>query len=275
MRTQYLFALGLVLSTGCSLVVADEVGDLRQDQNSKRDVRVTLLDMDPHIGQHMDVQIVLPETAAAEAQIQARAILDPTPVPCFELSWQLGAPLAASRVDFYADLNGDGAISDPGDDHLWRRELTDQMDGTGVLSFVHDVSFDDIRINGARGRGPSLEVTLTGIDEHDGRLAVVVLSRQFREEAGQPLQESVVGIGVTSVASGMMNITIPGVLDAGDDHRLEIDFGEGTLTCRGSVTAPTGTGDTLTVDSLDDLDCAVVTDRRIVFRDLSDDAICR
>lgn len=265
----------LALTTGCSLVVADGVADLTTSLNGKRDVRVTMLDLDPHVGQYLDFQVIEPgdpTDATSFPQLEARAVIDPLPTPCFEILWPRGSSLGATRLDFYADLNLDGVLSAPGDDHVWRRELTNEADGTGTHRFIHDINFDDIRSSQATATGVDVEVALTGIDAQNGQIAIVTLIRDFRDAPELPQQESVFGIGVVgAVEAGMMNITIPGLLDASGDHRIELDFGEGAMTCRREFTAPASGA--FVVDSLDAFDCGV-TDRHIVFRDIAD-AMCR
>ncbi len=259
----------LSLVGGCSLIVEDGVGGLMTSDNAKRDVRITMIDLDPHEGQYLDFQIIRPadpDLPASVSVVEARAIIDPLPFPCFEIDWPLGASLGATRLDFYADLDMDGTLSAPGDDHVWRRELATEADGTGTFRFIHDVNFDDIRSTLAVATGLDLEVTLTGIDEQNGRLAVVSVLREFRETVELPFQESLSGIGVVgAIEGGLMDITIPGLLDAGEGYQIEIDFGEGAMTCRREFTAP-GSG-AFTVDSLDPFDCTV-TDRHVVFRDV-------
>ena len=254
----------VVLLSGCSLVVAGEVDNLNLNSNAKRTVRMRLLDMDPHIGQFNDIQIINPMTN----QIEARAILDPLPTGCFELVWPLGASVVANRIDFYADLNMDRMLSMPGDDHLWRRTMMEGEDGEGFHLFIHDVMFDDIRESPGTALGADLDIALTGVDEHDGRLVTVTAIRRFRESDGSPLVESVFGIIIVgAVEGGVVNARLPGMLDSGGDHIIEIDFGEGATTCRGEFVAPAGG---LTISDLSGLDCTV-TDRHMVFRDVTDE----
>lgn len=273
------FVLALTALTGCSLVVDGEVGDLDVNLNAKRDIEVTLFDFDPHIGQRNDIAIVRPldpeNEPLGDAQLEARAVIDPLPVPCFTLLFENGASFSANRVDFYADLDMNGVISDPGDDHLWIRELElDQDTGTGSLRFIHDVMFDDLNDIEISRVGPDIELALTGLDAQEGQLVTIAVSRQFRETLDSPQQRTVVGIGVVgAVTGGNVNIAIPGILDAGSPHTVEIDFGEGTMTCRREVMAPLGAADTLTIDSIDPFDCSV-TDRSMVFIDQTD-AMCR
>ncbi len=274
MSARYALVAVATALCGCSLLVDGEVGDLVPNLNAKRDIRVTLLDMDPHIGQYNDVQIVRPGDPAdptSRSEVEARAILDPLPTGCFELLWPLGASLAATRVDFYADLDMDGMISPPGEDHLWRRELTTAENGEGQLEFIHDVMFDDIGADPALEPLGPLTVDLTGVDEHEGRLLVVTVTRDFRESPGAPVQRTTPGILVVgAVTGGLISKELPGVLDQGSDYTVDFDFGEGAVVCRGIITADASGA---TISSLDGFDCTV-TDRRMVFRDVSAERRC-
>ncbi|MCB9594987.1 MAG: hypothetical protein H6719_19855 [Sandaracinaceae bacterium] len=274
MNARIAIALALTLSTGCSLIVEDEVRDLQPNLNGKRDVRVTLIDMNPHIGQYNDIQIIRPgdpDDPTSRSEVEARAIINPLPTGCFELFWPLGASFAANRVDFYADLNMDGMLSAPGEDHLWRRELVDSGDGEASLEFIHDVMFDDIGADPAAEPLSDLIVNVTGQEAHDGQLLVISVTRDFRESPGAPAQQTTPGIMVIgAVAGGTISETLPGVLDQGSEYTLDFDFGEGATICRGRITADAAGA---TVDSLDGWDCTV-TDRRMVFRDVTSERRC-
>src|SRR5690606_23186877 len=132
----------LVLTAGCSVIVGDEVGDLRPDLNAKRDVTVSLRDFGPHVDQLLDVQIVTPGVPPEIAPlVSARVMVDAVPSDCVDMRLRRGAPFVASRVDFYADLNMNGRLDPPSaGDHSWRRPL----DENGQLVFIHDVMFDDL-----------------------------------------------------------------------------------------------------------------------------------
>ncbi|MCA9607118.1 MAG: hypothetical protein KC619_16040 [Myxococcales bacterium] len=274
MKSRLLLVLIAGLVGGCSLLVEGEVKDLEPNLNAKRDVRVTMLDMNPHIGQLFDVQIIRPGdpmVATSRSQIEAHAVIRPLPTPCFELNWPLGTSLGATRVDFYADLNMDGMVSPPGDDHLWRRDLMEEPDGTGFIDFIHDVMFDDIGADPAIATMADLTIDLTGLDDHEGELLVVSVTRDFRESPGAPVQRSTPGILVVgSIAGGVVSETLTGVLDQGSDYTIDFDFAEGTTVCRNIVTA-NASGATIT--SLDAFDCGV-TNRLVVFRDVSDERRC-
>jgi len=274
-----LFALPVLFAlTGCSLVVDGEVGDLVVDQNARRDIVVSLFDFDPHIGQRNDIAIVRPlnpDEPLGDAQLEARAVLDPLPVPCFRLTFENGASFAANRVDFYADLNMDGVVSPPGEDHLWIRELEeDEATGTGSLRFIHDVQFDDLNAIMVRRIGPDITVALTGLDAQEGQLVTIVVSRTSRASLESPFIRSVSGIGIVgAVTGGEAGLTIPGILDGGEEYTVEIDFGEGAMTCVRDVMAPTDPAEPLVIDSIDAFDCGV-TERSMVFEDITDMA-CR
>lgn len=260
-----LLCCALALATGCTLIVEGEVGDLDVNLNAKRDVRVILLDMDPHIGQFVDVQIVRPpEPDSSDASIQARAVFDGLPSNCVELFWPLGAALSATRVDFYADLNGDGMLSPPGDDHLWRRELDDD----GEFRFIHDIEFDDIGADPADEIGFDLDLELTGLDAHNGQTLVVAVLRSFRVAPGEPQLTSVPGILVIdTIEGGAVSSFLPGIIDGGADHVIELNFGDGANVCRMNITAPASGSLEIRAD-LASLECGL-SDPQPVFEDVS------
>lgn len=263
-----------VLSAGCSLVVAGEVDGLEPNLNAKRDVRVTLIDMNPHIGQFNDVQIVNradPTDPTSVSELEARAVLDPLPTGCFELFWPLGASISADQVDFYADLNMDGMLSPPGDDHLWRRRLAEAADGTGELEFIHDVMFDDIGADPANEPLSDLRFNITGLDDQNGRLLVVSVTRDFRESPEAAVQRTTTGILVVgAIEGGVIDATLPGILDQGSEHTIVLDFAEGTMICGRDIT-PDATG--ATIESLADFDC-MMSSAPQVFRDVTAERRC-
>lgn len=223
-----------LLMGGCSLVVDGEVGDLDINLNAKRDISIALINFTAHIGQRVDVRIVRP--SGAEGTIQARAMFDPLPTECVEVRMARGASAAATRVDFYADLNGDGVLSPPGDDHTWRRAL-DEM---GELRFVHDVEFDDISAPEATTTGQALSLSLTGLDAFDGETLVASVIRDDFVAEGEPTRETIPGVLVHGpITGGALDVILPGIIDAGEEHQIEVNIGEGATVCRAFLVAPT------------------------------------
>lgn len=170
---------------------------------------------------------------------------------------------------FYADLNGDGLVSPPGEDHLWRREL----DEDGFFRFIHDVEFDDIGANPADVSGLDLDLELTGLDAHNGQTLVVAVLQSFRQAPGEPQRTSVPGILVIgTIEGGAVSSVLPGIIDGGRDHVIELNFDNGANVCRIDVTAP-ATGALELRRDLASLDCGL-SDPQPVYQDVGASEMC-
>jgi len=96
-------------------------------------------EMDPHIGQMLELRVVDTDTMAEIARVSLPEIASSS----FDLEiggLQIGSNI---RLDFYADANDSGLYEAPPEDHAWRLELMGvQMDGS--LTFAHSTDFVDI-----------------------------------------------------------------------------------------------------------------------------------
>jgi hypothetical protein len=262
-----LIVVGLAL-TGCSLVVGGEIDDLSTDINAKRDVTIQLRGFDPHVGQAVDIRIVRPVAPGemGTPQILARAIIDPMPGDCVDVNMQRAAPLVANRVDFYADINGNGIVDPTPTDHSWRFDL----DEDGTLLFVHDVVFTNIETDmPASPGGNDLVVNVTGADAHDGRqvVAALITSELVDPETGDR-EDSIPGVYVLgAVEAGTIAFTLPGVVDSGRTYELELAIGDGAARCSITEDSPAGGEFTIAAD-LADFECDTA-DPRGVFEDCS------
>lgn len=221
----------VALASGCSVIVGDEVGDLRPDLNAKRDVTVSLRDFGPHVDQLLDVQFVVPGNPPDVVPLMsARVTIDAVPSDCVDMRLRRGAPFAASRVDFYADLNMNGVLDAPGSagDHSWRRPL----DESGRLLFIHDVQFDDLTNEPAQIVLNPLEMNVTGADELNGAQVVVLLVGEDLVDVETNLRRPTVpAMFVTNVSEGRIAFTMPGVVDPGTPYDIEIHIGDEALVC--------------------------------------------
>ncbi|MEC7526106.1 MAG: hypothetical protein VYE22_39860 [Myxococcota bacterium] len=246
-RLVSLFAL-LALG-GCTLVVDGEVGELRPNQNAKRDVRVDLRDFTPHVGQLVDVKIVNPETNGT----LAHAVIDALPSDCANLFFPRGAEAFADRVDFFADLNGNGVLDQAPTDHSWRLRLNDE----GRLLYVHDVDFTNIgEDEPAVFIGEPLQLTVTGAGAFDGQRVVASVIRSDLIDPEMDIRaDTVPGIYVLgAIEGGTIAFELEGVIDAGRVHNIELAIGDGATRCETSATAPDSGPLTLELD-LSTLDC--------------------
>ena len=96
--------------------------------------------MTPHIGQMMELWVV----DSTYNSIVKDTVIAAVPADTFTLA--LGTILVdmrSYRVDFYADLNGNGKYDPPPVDHAWRIPLSDVVADT-TIPFVHNTNFTDI-----------------------------------------------------------------------------------------------------------------------------------
>ena len=96
-------------------------------------------DMDPHLGQAFALRIVEEGSHREVSRISVSEIIAPT----FDLEMSALQVGTSHRIDFYADVNGNGAYDAPPADHAWRIGLP-SMEGDTLLTFSHNVDFTDI-----------------------------------------------------------------------------------------------------------------------------------
>jgi len=95
-------------------------------------------DMAPHVGQAFAVRVV-DEMTGKEVD---RVAVSEIPSASFDLEFVVPID-AAYRLDFYADMNGNGRYDPPPADHAWRIRLADVQENRTVR-FSHDLEFTDI-----------------------------------------------------------------------------------------------------------------------------------
>lgn len=226
----------LILSTGCSVVVEDSVGNLDPNPLQKRDVTVSLRDFSPHVGQLVQLQwvenldLIVPEPMPGRVPlVLATAVIESAPSDCMDIRMRRGAPLAANRVDFYADVNMNGVVDPPEDgDHTWREFLDDN----GELLFIHDVQFEDLTVDPGSALLNDFEVEITGAEEHDGATATVLLiDEDTLGEDRDVTLPSVTVLYVTEIESGTLSLSLPGVADSGEEYDVEVRIGDNSLVC--------------------------------------------
>lgn len=240
-----LTTLGL---SGCSLVIGDELDPLMVDPNTRRTVSLRLFDFGPHFdsgAQLVVAEFVRPDTNLVQASVR----YDPLPSTCVDVTLPFGASVAATQVDFYADIADDGLMSPP-DDHSWRREL----DESGRLEFRHEFNFEDLLDNRPTGQGSDLVLDVTGADAIEGSSVVASLIQtiDLDPDGEEPeLVDAVNAVYVSTIQGGnlgprrgpMMDEPprIRGVVDGGVTYVLELNVDGGSMRCRlETVADPTG-----------------------------------
>lgn len=108
--------------------------------DSGSEFRIDCTDFTPHVGQLLELKVV----RAATGRTVGYYRLDAIPGPDFDLEIRDIIKTGEDyRVDFYADLNGNGRYDAPPVDHAWRLTGTGTAAGLS-LTFAHNTSFTDI-----------------------------------------------------------------------------------------------------------------------------------
>lgn len=102
-------------------------------------VELRFREMEPHVGQAFFLRFVNIDTGVEFTRLAMPSI----PSGSFELEVDGLQSGASYRIDFFADVNGDGIYSIPPEDHAWRIDLLD-VQADGILTFAHNTTFTDI-----------------------------------------------------------------------------------------------------------------------------------
>jgi hypothetical protein len=159
----YFLGLALVLSiaiVGCS--DDDNPTEPNPQPSSDRDLTVSLDGMAPHVGQLMEFRV------ATGNELISAYVLDPLPSATFDFTVNSSVPDGAHRLDFYADLSGNGSYNAPPADHAWRVDLPSSGDVN--VSFSHNTTFTDISEPSVSDSGQEFRLDLTGFGPHVGQL---------------------------------------------------------------------------------------------------------
>jgi len=133
----------------------------------------------------------------------------------FSFSWT--AALQRSRpyrIDFFADLNGNGTCEAPPDDHVWRIGIPSVKDDR-VITFTHSTDFDASACSSfPRDPGPfDLIFSGTGFDPHEGNTLHVAV---IESGSGSVLDRS-----SALVQDGAFSFTWTDVLAADEAYRVD------------------------------------------------------
>jgi hypothetical protein len=105
------------------------------------DFTLNFTGMVPHVGQLLEVRVINASSGLTVGSQRVAAV----PSPAFSVSIPgIVENGQAYRVDFFADLNGNGVYNAPPADHAWR--LTGTAGATGLtLDFAHNAVFTDVQ----------------------------------------------------------------------------------------------------------------------------------
>lgn len=128
-----------------------------------RDLVIHLQDMVPHVGQLMEFRVV-----STTDSLRTRFVVDPLPSAGADFAVRSAVLNGSHRLDFFADLNGNGNYNPPPADHAWRLNLPDT--GVAEVTFAHNTDFTDIATPATIPLGNEFRLSLTGFTPHLGQL---------------------------------------------------------------------------------------------------------
>ncbi len=100
---------------------------------------LNLTGMNPHVGQLFQVRVI----DKASGEEVGRKTIGSIPSTAFQVNLFVILEGHDYRIDFYADLNGNGQYDSPPADHAWTLQL-DNAVGDTTLNFQHNTGFTDI-----------------------------------------------------------------------------------------------------------------------------------
>lgn len=132
---------------------------------------VNFTGMTPHIGQLLELRV---EDNAAGKEVDRIKV---SSIPAADFNVQIvGLKLNTEyKVEFYADLNGNGLYDTPPTDHAWEMNFTNNT-GDYSLDFSHNINFTDINWKYL------LTVNLNSMTPHLGQLFELRVVRQDNQE---------------------------------------------------------------------------------------------
>jgi hypothetical protein len=183
-------------AAGCSLVT--DLDGYEVDDGCSVDLELT--DYSIHSDDDLFVRVVSEEGIA-----RAQALMAPLGDGHVRVQLPDAVPPGPHRLEFYADVDGDGLIGDR--DHTWRIE---DLCEAGPVQFAHDFNFD--QLDDARFPGADLVFQARGLEVTDRPLEVSVRAA----ESGR----TVALARVPSVEASAVTLQVPGVIDPGFDYEV-------------------------------------------------------
>lgn len=166
-------------------------------------LNINFTDMSPHLGQLLELRV---EDNTNNKEVDRIKIPS---IPAAAFSVQIaGLNLNNEyKVEFYADLNGNGLYDPPSIDHAWRLQFTDNT-GDVSLDFSHNINFTDINWKYL------LTLNLFSMTPHLGELFELRIVRQDN-------QQEIGRVSVPSVLVQDFSVYVPGIEL---EHGYNIDF---------------------------------------------------
>ena len=159
--------------------------------------------MTPHVGQMLELRVEDNLTNKEVGRIKIPSISTPdftVQIPGLKLNTEY-------KVEFYADLNGNGIYDSPPTDHAWRVDFTDNS-GDESLDFSHNTNFTDINWKYL------LTVNFLSMTPHLGQLFELRVVRQDNQlEIGR--------VSLPAILVQDFTVYVPGIEI---EHGYNIDF---------------------------------------------------
>jgi hypothetical protein len=190
----------------------DAVRNWIETGGARQDVRFTMQEMTPHLGEKVLVRL-----QSDSGELRVRAILDPLTDVTSALLLPRAMPGGSHVIDFFADHDRNGAYSAPPADHAWRVGVP----ATGLVTFVHNTSFTDVGATATSEPGLPFTFSGTGFTPHLGQLFGLAVYHLSTVPPGVTDRRLVGLYRLAAVPAASFSITIPGIIQAGEDYSVD------------------------------------------------------
>ncbi len=195
-------------------------GDAGATTATFRDVTLNISGADPHAGNRVELRVV-----DGSDNLVARGVVEALPSGTYSFALPSSTPEGAHRLDFFADLSGNGTYDAPPADHAWREDIA--ATGDVVIDWAHDTDFTDISTP-ALHHGGDLTFNVSDADPHIGNLFEL---RVIRTDNHQLVGRYV----IPELSSGAFTIVLEGILENGVEY--DVDY-FADLSGNGTYDAP-------------------------------------
>ena len=224
-------AIVLFISLVCGACSA--LTDFDRFSSGPGELNIQLRQMSPHLAGLFQLDLISGESSS-DGFLRARILQDPLGLADADVVLPGAVPPDEELyVDFFGDLNGDRTYDAPPTDHSWREDL----DPDGELFFTHTIDFDELDCPRSepsctdfcracecpamdescrfpRPIGGDFAFTLTGMEAQIGR---AFEARLYIQDSGRAVGLYRLG----EIPAGEFTVTIPGVVDAGNQFRID------------------------------------------------------
>lgn len=171
-----------------------------------RDVTLNITGAGPHVDQLVELRIV-----DADDALVARGVVAGLPSGDYTFAFPSSTPSGAHRLDFFADLSGNGTYDAPPADHAWRRDVA--ASGDVVIDFPHDTDFTDIASPTVTEHG-DFTFEASDMGPHVGQLFEV---RVIRASDGRLVGRYV----LPEITDAAFTLTLAGIIEDGVEYQVD------------------------------------------------------